>query len=416
MAGLFKGSLAIYDVMGRMVKQFKFRHRENHRFTESKHLTINHFVAIFLLSMVCGFAYAPEDSNCQNLLDKQIAHYFQSWELVFDSTKNGMRTSQGCLDLLNWYVELELRYEAYLSKILGIRYQNHYRGDYDEHISNHYFQPFFQIAENRRLFLSITTHYYKGEDEIGIGYFYGRDYLNFCEIFLLVENFDRNFSLQNMENGKEKIIYRGLQYPIKLKTKLNKNWQTGRFRTEFTLSKSYLLESTDDPITYQEKGYTHTWYLRFWQDINKFRIGLLNNFRYATKSITDSTDNFKDTIFEVIPEIQFTYRISQKLVPNLYLTYNYKSEEDTLFYERNVYAYLFDLEFYPEGNFVWHFGTQREFYYNNQNVNLKERRINVGMEYRYKNLWFYLVEAMEGDFPTPKYMHNHTYVQLMLRF
>jgi hypothetical protein len=81
-----------------------------------------------------------------------------------------------------------------------------------------------------------------------------------------------------------------------------------------------------------------------------------------------------------------------------------------------VFAYLVDVEFSPGGNFIWHFGTQREFYSNNQGREFRDRRINLGVEYRYKNIWFYLVEAMEGDFPTPKYLHNHTYVHLMLKF
>lgn len=387
---------------------FAFSHMSN------KHL-LYFFLFLTNLWHVC-FAYAPEDSNCQNLLDKQIAHYFHSWEIAFDSTVNGFRTTQGCLDILNWYIDLELRYEAYFSKILGIRYQNHYHGDYNEHISNHYFQPFFQLNENKRLFLSITTHYYKGEDDIGIGYFYGRNYLNYWETFLSVENFDRNFSLQHMEPGREKKIYKNFNYPLKLKTTINKNWATGRLRLELLLGKKYLLESTDEPPTFREQGYIHSFYVRFYQDINRFRIGLLNTLRYSDKSINDSTNNFHEKIFDDYPEIQCAYRLNEKWFPNLYLNYNYKTEDDTLFYERNVFAYLLDLEFYPGGNFVWHFGTQRQFYSNNQGKKFKERRINVGLEYRYKHIWFYLVEAMEGDFPTPKYLHNHTYVQLMLRF
>lgn len=369
-----------------------------------------------MLLILYLISYAPEDSNSQNLLDKQIAHYFHSWEVAFDSTTNGLRTSQGCLDILNWYIDLELRYEAYLSKILGIRYQNRYLGDYNEHISDHYFQPFFQLKENKRLYLSITTHYYKGEDDIGIGYFYGRNYLNYWETFLSVENFDRNFSLQNMETGRAKKIYKNFNYPIKLKTTINKNWRTGRLHLELLLGKKYLLESTDEPPTFREQGYTHSFYIRFYQDINRFRIGLLNTLKYSEKSINDYSNYFKEKIFDDYPELQFAYRLNEKWVPNLYLNYNYKTIDDTLFYERNVFAYLVDLEYYPGGNFVWHFGTQRQFYTNNQGRKFKERRIIVGLEYRYKNIWFYLVEAMEGDFPTPKYLHNHTYVQLMLRF
>ena len=90
---------------------------------------------------------------------------------------------------------------------------------------------------------------------------------------------------------------------------------------------------------------------------------------------------------------------------------------DSLFnYQRDVYAYMIDLEFRPGGNFIWHAGMQREFYCNNQGWEYTERRLLIGFEYRYKNVWFYFVEAMEGDFPTPKWMHNHTYIQLMVKF
>ncbi len=367
------------------------------------------------------YAYAPEDSNYQYLLDKQIAHYFHSWDVVFDSTTNGIRTSQGCLDVLNWYIDLELRCEAQLSKLLGIRYKNLYVGDYDQHISNHYFQPFFQLSSAQRLFLSITTHYYKGEDEIGIGYFWGSDYINYLELFFSVENFDRNFSLQHMPEGRTKTVYKNLEFPMKLTGVMTRNWNTGRLRTEFSLGRKYFLESTDEPVTFREQGYQHYWYLRMFQDINRLRFGIHNVLKYSYKHTDNFTDFFQEKIFDIYPEMQFAYRINKRWVPNLYLNYNYKCENDTSlyesgFYERNVFAYLLDVEFCPGKNFVWHFGTQREFYRNNQGVNLKDRRINVGLEYRYQKIWFYLVEAMEGDFPTPKYLHNHTYLQLMIRF
>jgi hypothetical protein len=121
------------------------------------------------------------------------------------------------------------------------------------------------------------------------------------------------------------------------------------------------------------------------------------------------------------------YRLSDVWQPHLYLSYNYKSEDDAVYYHgtmpdsivhynRDVYAYLIDVEFHPGGRFVWHFGMQRQFYFNNQDNEFTDRRLLLGLEYRYKNIWFYFVEAMEGDFPTKKYLHNHTYVQLMIRF
>ncbi|MEO0216029.1 MAG: hypothetical protein ABIL70_01990 [candidate division WOR-3 bacterium] len=364
----------------------------------------------------CLFASVPEDSNCQYLLDKQIAHYFPSWEVAFDSSKNGFRTSQGCLDLLNWYIDLELRYEAYLSKILGVRYENHYLGDYGEHISNHYFQPFFQIKESQRLLLSITTHYYKGNDEIGIGYFLGRDYINYIECFLLVEDFDRNFSLQNTPDGPDKIIYKDLKYPVKFQGKFVKNWQGGRLTIMAKLGTRYRLESTDIPFSYAEEGIKRKFYTRVWQDMGRLRIGWICDLKYQNRSTITGDALFKERGIEIVTEPMVGYHLNEKLFPLLYLTYNYKDFDDTIPYWRRGFAYLVDLEFHPGGNFVWHLGTQREFVYNSRNEDIRHRRINIGLEYRYRNIWFYLVEAMEGDFPTEKYMHNHTYVQLMFRF
>ena len=137
---------------------------------------------IFLLPLMF---IVPEDSNGQDLLDKQLAHYFMDWEMYFDSVPGAMRSSQGCLDLRNWYIDLNTKFEVSLSKIMGFRYRNEYFGYYDNHISNHRFEPYFQIRDNLRFLFTITTHYYKGEDELGIGFFLGKDYLNYLEFFLV---------------------------------------------------------------------------------------------------------------------------------------------------------------------------------------------------------------------------------------
>ena len=110
--------------------------------------------------------YVPEDSNTQYLLDKQLAHYFPSWIVYWDSSTNALRTSQGCLDLKNWYIDFDARVEANLASWLGLRYRNRYHGDYNKHVSNHYFEPFVQVLENLRILLSVAPHYYKGEDEL----------------------------------------------------------------------------------------------------------------------------------------------------------------------------------------------------------------------------------------------------------
>lgn len=377
--------------------------------------------------VICLFSYVPEDSNSQYLLDKQLDHYFPSWEVWFDSTSGGLRTSQGCLDLLNWYIDIDTKFEVMLAKWLGLRYRNKYLGDYANHISDHKFEPFFQLKKNLRMLFSVSTHYYKGEDELGIGFFLGKDYLNFLEIFIVAEDFDRNFSLKDIPDGPDRIVYK--QHPIMLRTHFNKYWHTGHISLKFDVSNRYRLESSlympVDPY-YLEKGLHRYFYIRFWQDIKRFRLGGMFDLGQSELYQHDTTGVLDEDVFEIIAEPMIAFKINEKWRPHLYLTYNYKTDDyihstnmiyDSLYnYQRDVYAYLIDVEFHPGGNFVWHFGTQRQFYYNNQGREFKERRINIGFEYRYKNIWFYFVEAMEGDFPTPKWLHNHTYVQLMLRF
>ncbi len=375
------------------------------------------------------FVYVPEDSNDQYIMDKQLDHYFPSWETRFDSTRAALRTSQGCLDLLNWYIDFDAKFEVELSRILGLRYRNKYLGDYAHHISDHRFEPFFKLGNNMRILLAITTHYYKGEDELGIGFYLGKDYLNFFEAFVMAEDFDRNFSLSRTDDGPDKITYR--MHPIKLTTHLNKYWKTGHLAMKFDISNRYHLQSTEHediwPPYYTEKGRHRYFNTRFWQDINRLRLGGIFDVEQTEFFQRDHSQSFYDDNFEIIAEPMISYRLGDKWIPSLYLTYNYRTQDDSISaystgidsvfdYNRNIYAYMIDVEFHPGGRFVWHFGVQQQFYFNNQDDDFVDERLLLGLEYRHKNVWFYLVEAMEGDFPTPKYLHNHTYVQLMLLF
>lgn len=373
--------------------------------------------------------YAPEDSNAHYIMDKQLAHYFPAWDTYYDGATNALRTSQGCLDFWHWYINLETKLEANLASWFGVRYRNRYLGDYDRHISNHHFEPFFQVRKNLRILFTVAPHYYKGEDELGLGFFWGEDYLNYIEMFLVLEDFDRNYSYKNTPDGPDKITYE--TFPVKWQAKLNRYWSTGHLALAFELTNRYLLQSREREFTYppyfHEQGLHRSFYTRFWQDIGKVRGGLIFDLYGSELYHIDTSRVHNGDIFEIILEPMIAYRITDKWRPALYFTYNYKTEDDSSYlfstgmdsvvnYQRDIYAYLFDVEFHPGGSFVWHFGMQQQFYDNNQGRSANERRFTIGCEYRYRNVWFYIVEAMEGDLPMPHWLHNRTYVQLMITF
>jgi hypothetical protein len=381
------------------------------------------FLIFFLLH------YAPEDSNAHYLMDKQLAHYFPAWDAYYDGATNALRTSQGCLDFWHWYIDLETRLEADLASWFGVRYRNRYLGDYDRHVSNHYFEPFFRVRDNLRVLFTVAPHYYKGEDEIGIGFFWGEDYVNYIETFLILEDFDRNYSYKNTPDGPDKITYE--TFPVKWQAKLNRYWPTGHLALALELTNRYFLRSTEHEFTYPpyfvERGLHRSLCTRLWQEIGKVRAGLIFDLYASEIYHIDTSRIHTDDIYEIVLEPMLAYSITNKWRPALYFTYNYKTEDDSLHlfsagmdsivdYQRDIYAYLLDVEFHPGGSFVWHFGTQQQFYENNGGRSKNERRFTLGCEYRYKKVWFYIVEAMEGDFPMPHWLHNRTYVQLMVTF
>jgi hypothetical protein len=197
------------------------------------------------------------------------------------------------------------------------------------------------------------------------------------------------------------------------------------------LTNRYFLRSTEIEFTYppyfQERALHRSFHTRVWQNIGKVRAGVILDVYASELYQIDTSRVHTNEIFETLIEPMLAYSITEKWRPTVYFTYNYKTEDDSLYlfpsglaetvdYRRDIYAYLIDVEFHPGGSFIWHLGMQQQFYENNQGRDAVERRFTLGLEYRYKNVWFYIVEAMEGDYPMPNWLHNRTYVQLMLTF
>lgn len=371
---------------------------------------------VFLISFV------PEDSNYHHVMDQQLSVYLTDWQLRWDSTENGLRTVQGCLDLRYWYLNIDTRFQTDLANWLGLRYRYRNYSFYHRRVQDNYFEPFFRIKPDQRLIISLTTHFYKGDNQFGIGYALGRSYLNYLETFFIAEHLDRNFSLQHEEDGPDKIIYK--TFPLVWHTDLTRNWRSGRLGLTLEISNTYDLSATDHPASYQEKGRRAQIDLSLRQDIKRSRLNLWYR---AENQWLNRTDSLFAGAFTASESFHFVhagygYRLNDRWRPTVYLTYNtVKVEDDTSHLTNRVWAYLLDVEYrtpwrFMPGAWLVTFGVQQEFYHDTNERNFKERRFNLNLEYRYHKIWFRFMEAMEGDWPMPKNLHNHTYLQLLLGF
>ncbi len=373
---------------------------------------------LFLLSFV------PEDSNYHHVMDQQLIVYLTDWQVRWDSTENGLRTVQGCLDLRYWHLDIDTRFQTDIAPWIGLRYRYRNYGFYNRRVDNNYFEPFFPIKPGQRLFISVTTHFYKGDNQFGLGYSFGRTYLNHLETFLIAEHLDRNFSLQHEEDGPDKIVYS--MFPLVWHTELIQNWRTGRLGLAFEVSNTYRLASTDHPASFWEKGRRTMASFSFRQDIRRSRFTAWYNMedRWLIRSDSTFTGSNGFTTAEGFHFIHtgYGYKINDRWRPTAYLTYNTnRAEDDTAYNKTNVWAYMLDVEYrtpwhFMPGAWIVTFGTQQEFYTDTGAREFHERRFNVNLEYRYNKFWFRFMEAMEGDWPMPGNIHNHTYVQMMLTF
>ena len=355
----------------------------------------------------------PEDSNNLYLMDQILTVPQESFLLGYDSLISGFYTNQGCLDLLNWYIDLRVKHDLFLSKRLGIRYRYWKLGDYSRQIDEHRFEPTLLFGSHR-LHLMITPRYYKGDDEIGIGYSHG-NYLNYLSFFFSVPDFDRNFSLQYTPDSLPS--YRYKRFPLRFSFEIRRRWRSGYLK---------LIIDRTLPSFQVWKGHESIWKDRWRFSVNltswhgRFNLNFTSSYEeknrrsllfYAREADCDSIN-----WLEAQPGIG--YRFSNQIT--IYFSYRIDSKfhaTDSFNYHRSGNAQYLDIHYQLSDKYLWHFGYQGEYVRSGELKIVNNHRFIIGLEYIFKKGKFVLWEGIEADRPFRlARFHNHTYLSLIFSF
>ncbi|HIE05956.1 MAG TPA: hypothetical protein EYP58_04055 [bacterium (Candidatus Stahlbacteria)] len=365
---------------------------------------------LFLLFLL----YEPEDSNNMYLIDQMLVVPEEQFIVAYDSAVSGLFTTQGCLDLMNWYIKLDIKHDAWLSSWLGLRYRYRKIGDYDRSADEHRFEPTFKIGK-QNLHLMIIPRYYKGGDEIGIGYSTGSDYLNYLQLFLSVPDFDRNFSLRDTPDSLPRYKYK--RFPIRLSLELRRRWGVGYFK--FIINRilpSFQIWEGQESIRSDEFGYSA--YLTSWH--GRFNLGFAADYNVQNERNFDMVARVfnGDSLswFEVQPWVGF--RISKRWT--VFFRYRVETKwhkDDLSDYHREGNSQYLDIHYRMSDHYLWHFGYQGEYLESGMLKIVNNHRFVVGLEYDFNRGRFVLWEGIEADRPWRiARFHNHTYLSFLVNF
>lgn len=358
---------------------------------------------------------APEDSNNLYLMDRMLTVPEERFMIGYDSLSSGLYTNQGCLDLLNWYIELDIKHDIWLSNKVGIRYRYRKLGDYTRRIDKHRFEPTFKAGRGR-IHLMIIPEYYKGGDEIGIGYSTGVGYLNYCQFFLSIPGFDRNFSLRDTPDSLPK--YRYHRFPVRLSLDLRRRWDKGylKFVIDKTLQSFQAWEGHESKKS-EELGFSI--YLTSWH--GRFNLGFAGDYREHKERdfhMVGERGFVGDSLnwFEVQPWIGF--RFSDQL--SGYFRYRVDTKRhltEDFDYHRGGNSQYLDFHYQVSDQYLWHLGYQGEYVKSGELKIVNNHRFVVGLEYIFKKGRFVLWEGIEADRPFRIIrFHNHTYLSFLVSF
>lgn len=364
----------------------------------------------------------PEDTNGLYLMDMNWASFPSEWDLAYDSSLIAFRSAQGCLDLKLWYILYQLKVRYPLYKGFGARYFYYEKDDYDEVIKTHRIEPSLRLRGNYYAHLMVTPHFEKGEDEIGAGFSWFLNPLNYWEFFFIVRDFDNNFALQKTPPGPQRDVYIDLAYPYKFTLEFRRELKYFRIKNyiEYVIPAKKELQ---DPENHRVKYFSsYRGYGRIeTKSFRNFKIGTIWEYN-GSKEKSEFTDSLtSDTLKKWMVEpylslfftdrwgMDFQFRFAQKLHnlynrdwfgPSIYLNYRLTGIEFIMGYQRSVRRRW--------NNGLVIYDALRDI----------QNRIALGIQFTFPNrarLLLYEGIELDGSWRWKLFHpHNHTYASLFL--
>jgi hypothetical protein len=387
---------------------------------------------IFALALF--LSVAQEDSNELYLLDMNWATFSPRWELSFDSSRYGFRTLQGCLDLQRFYIFYEAKVRHSFYKNFLVRYHYFHRDDYSDSTDYHRFEPVLGLGRNFYGHLMIISRTWKSDDELGAGFSWYSNPLNYAEAFFIVRSFDNNFSLKDTRPGPAKDVFVGLHYPYRFTFEMRKEFPRLRFKYygEYITQAERELQ---DPNNRQRTFFSSVSTQGRIETLPKEWLGLGTIFSYqgrgARTSYWGSDPTFDSTALDTLRDLMVEPFIDLAMGERWSLNFRYRfTLTEQIGYRRRWDGIISLLEYHVSGITTFGFGYERSFrnywlggastpgYLGRNNI---QNRATLLVDFKFPhNAYLWVREGIELDgFPRTTFslhFHNHTYAALMVTF
>lgn len=361
------------------------------------------------------------DANTLYLMDKSFSFLPPEEEFRFIYSKNGFRTTQGCLDLDRWNQEYRTKIWIPLFSRLALEYNYYKEKDFDKNKEEHLFKFRWVPEEKDKIPLSFSLFtapaYLKNEDYLGIGIGYWKNIKNNHFLNIIIHEFDHNFILSHKEQLIQKDPFTRVPVSIELKGKISTSSADLFYKYYKTIpGKQNFLEYNEKigEGEYGGMGLTSIIYYHFFSKISGgIRLKYIKSDSSLTYLPEDSMDYetngerlFSQPYIEIKPSSKNSFYIGfpidWKYIKTDSSKYQRKWIGFTFFYERKLWGKL---------NLI--LGFQKSW----RNLNRQkwtETRAVLGLEVNLgKRTYLSIREGIEMDFPLPERLHlyhNHTFI------
>ena len=367
-----------------------------------------------------------EDQNTLYLMDKGISYYQTDWVKDFISNNYGFRTSQGCLDIEHWHQEYDAKAELPMTKSINLDYFFYERNGYNWHIERHELNFNF-YRKSLKFTINISPNFLKRNDYAGIGVGLYKNKLMNAQLFLNLENFDHNYSIDRLYSDSIHDPY--IKFPFQWELRCNYVGDIGYLNTDIR----YTLPSTKK-ILYKANllGYHN----------ERNYSGRIFSALNLPDSLTLSTFSQWDYIYSQIDTFDYHYENALKTAfftvaldysgrigkihfsfPIYYKFNRFYDFPDSSNYSKVMYGITIRYSKYVSRNTILGIGYQRGIRERTINDSLfvggygdLENRLVVILGFNFSDKTrLRVIEGLELDhFPhiPISRIHNHTYVQI----